>query len=336
MTDIELFDYLKQKAYNEHSLFQVEIDVTSACNAKCPFCFQGVHENIDDDKMPLSKMIELLDELRKMGTYYIGFSGGEPFMRNDFLEILREAKKRLFRVSLITNGMLLDEKKIIELAAISVERVTVSFHSCIPDHYCQSFGITDKEMMKKVTDNISLLLKHGISTGIAMTVSSINISDVEETTNYLVKLGIDEKDINYNMLLSGKSVIANIRPSDDQVRKVKNFLEKKNSNEKERKLLCSAGTISCSIDSKGNVYPCTFFNSSAGNIDHKTLTEIWNDSHLLTIIRNLKEDMFTKCHDCSIKGKCGLCIATNLNETKNIFNAPNEFCTSRKARMGVI
>ena len=336
MTDTEMFEHLQSKAYDIHALFQVEIDVTSACNAQCPFCFQGLHKKVDEQRLSLERMIELLEELRELGTYYIGFSGGEPFMRHDFLEILTEAKKRLFRVSLITNGMLLDEEKIERIASLGVDRVTVSFHSCVPENYCKCFGISDYGMIEKVSKSIELLQKKGVSTGIATTVTNINIGDINKTKQFLEKLGINGKDINYNMLLSGKSNVHDLLPGEEDILSSKEYLQTKVSGEQRRKLQCSAGLISCSIDSRGNVYPCTFFNTSVGNICEKSLKEIWYNSHLLNIIRSFNDDMYTKCKDCTIREKCGLCIATNLNETQNVFLPPHYFCEARKARLGVI
>lgn len=334
MTDVELFNYLQNKAHNTHTLFQTEIDVTSACNAKCPFCFQGTHLLSDNEMMSFKRIVTLLDELRELGTYYIGFSGGEPFLRSDFLDILEEAKKRLFKLSIITNGMLLNEDKIKRLAAIGIERVTISFHSCNPDNYCRCFGINDPKMVGRVSNNISALLKNGISTGAAITITDINIRDTKKTTLFLEQLGLSREDINYNMLLEGKSQIKDLLPDHRDIVEIEEYLNTKKL--WNRRMLCSAGTISCSIDSKGDVYPCTFFNASAGNINQQSLSEIWNDSHLFTIIRSLKEEMFEKCEKCSIKGRCGLCLATNLNETRNIFLPSQEFCVSRKARMGIV
>lgn len=85
--DFNVYEYFKKLAYEKQALFSIEIDVTSKCNADCIFCFQGSHNSIIDS-LTKEKIIELLDDLRNMGTYYIGFSGGEPFLRKDFIDIL--------------------------------------------------------------------------------------------------------------------------------------------------------------------------------------------------------------------------------------------------------
>lgn len=328
----EMYIYFQNKAMEHQTLFQIEIDVTSRCNAQCPFCFQGNSHEGNKKEMSLQMIIDLLDKLREMGTYHIGFSGGEPFARPDFLEILRNAKKRGFAISLITNAMLLSEEKIDELEKIGIDRITVSFHSIKKENYLKSFGISNPNLYDTALSNINYMIKKNISVGIAMTITKYNINDIEDTSNYFYKLGLSESDINYNLLLRGKNDIVDLLPDNNEIRKNSKYLMNKQEADKKR-LLCSAGIISCSIDSYGNVYPCTFFNNSAGNLYEHNIKDIWENSHLMKIIRGLKEEMFTKCQSCNIKGKCNFCMATNLNETGNLFEPSDEFCKSRKERM---
>lgn len=332
MNGREIYGYFQQKAMQNHALFQVEIDVTSKCNANCSFCFQGTHENKYYD-MSLEKIVNLLDDLRSMGTFFIGFSGGEPFARADFLEILNEAKKRKFRISVISNGMLLSKSDIDRLAELQIDRVTISFHGISQDTYLKSFGINNPSCFSRAIENIDYMLQKGISLGIAITVTKYNIGELEEITNFFLQKGLKSSDINYNMLLSGKRKINELMPTQEQITENVNYLSQKIGKE-EKHALCNAGIISCSIDSRGYVYPCTFFNNYVGNIFEQSIKDIWENSHFLKILRSLKDSMFEKCADCALKGKCNMCLATNLNDTGDIFIPSEMFCQSRKARIG--
>lgn len=79
-----------------------------------------------------------------------------------------------------------------------------------------------------------------------------------------------------------------------------------------------------------NVFPCTFFNISCGNIREKSLKDIWNTSHFLKIIRSINKNHFDKCKNCNIKEECYTCLASNINENSDVFKISDEFCTSRK------
>ena len=327
----ELYGYFQKKALENYSLFQVEIDVTSRCNANCPFCFQGDHYN-DSEEMTFEQIILLLDQLRELGTFYIGFSGGEPFMRKDFIDILNEAKKRRFRISFISNGILLDKNKIDQIAEMKINKVNISFHGIRKETYMKSFGINNSDFYNKAIRNIDYMIERDIPLGIAITVTKYNINELEEITKYFLDKGLKENDINYELLLSGKREISKLMPTNADIKHNIYYLNQKIKKE-EKHGRCGAGIISCTIDAKGNVFPCTFFNNSVGNVKEKHIKEIWEESHFLKILRSIQDEMFKKCGNCSIRKECNICLANNLNETGNIFMPSDMFCESRKARV---
>ncbi|MBU1093117.1 MAG: radical SAM protein [Firmicutes bacterium] len=324
-------DEIKNIAVINNRLFQVEIDVTYKCNAKCFFCYQG-ENHVANDEISTSRLKELLHELKKLGTYYIGFSGGEPFARSDFLDILRYAKQLGFRVSVISNGHLLNRNVILNLASIGIERLTYSFHSTDKMNYDFHFGLNNDTLFyNRAIDNIKFSIESGISVGIATTVTKYNIDDIPTLLEYFIDLGLSKKDINLNLLLEGNQSIDDYRPSQEQLeRNSQYFLEK----ELRTEFFCSAGRITCSIDSKGNVYPCTFFNTPAGNINQTKIKDIWENSHYLKIIRSLNINNFVKCVNCEVRNTCNPCLVSNLNETGSIFKPSESFCLAQKHKIG--
>jgi len=333
MVDNYLTDYFQACAAEENTLFQVEMDVTTKCNADCPFCFQGAHCNIKHNDMTLEEYDRLFFDLRNMGTQFIGFSGGEPFARKDFIDILELARKYAFRVTFITNAMLMSDDDIDRLADMSVSHVTVSFHSIDIDAYKKCFGIESDQLYYRALDNIKKMVSKGIHLGIAITLTNMNVSSIEKTADYFIALGIKPEEINYNSLLSGARDIEKYRPDNADIAKREVLIN--NQEDIESGLLCIAGVTSCSISPDGNVYPCTFFNSPAGNIKKNSIEEIWNESFLFKIIRSFNEKMFTKCQGCSANGRCQYCMASALRDTGNPFIPSDSFCNAKKSRMGL-
>lgn len=321
------YEYFKDLSYDNNSLFSAEIDVTARCNANCVFCLQGnIHEEIgiltlDDYKV-------LLKDLKELGVYNLGFSGGEPFCRKDFLDILEYSKQLGFRVSFITNGQLIKFEDIDRLCSMGIDIVTVSFHSINRNIYNYHFGINKTTNFNRSLSNIKYMLTKKIPAVIAITVTKYNIDELEEIKKYFINLGIEEQFINFNMLLTGAKNIELLRPSSSQLQNNKAIL-RLNREKYSKGFLCSAGRTSCSIDSRGNVYPCTFFNVSAGNIKDYSIKEIWDNSHLFKIIRNIKPKNFDKCQGCIHKNRCSVCLVTNINETGNIFLPSLGYCNSK-------
>lgn len=81
--------------------------VTKRCNYNCPFCLSGEQ---DADELPLTKMKEIVDILVDANLVRIDFTGGEPFLRADFLDILSYAAERGIETLVTSNGSIWSEK----------------------------------------------------------------------------------------------------------------------------------------------------------------------------------------------------------------------------------
>ena len=83
------------------------INTGTLCNITCQNCY--IESSPENDRLAyitVAETIPFLDEAKALGTNEIGFTGGEPFMNPDVLEILDEALSRGFDVLVLTNAML--------------------------------------------------------------------------------------------------------------------------------------------------------------------------------------------------------------------------------------
>ena len=101
-------------------------EVTYRCNFQCIHCY--VVRDKEKKELPTGEVKAVLDELRSNGCFHIGFTGGEPLMREDIFEILDYAKSGGFRISLLTNGFLINKKIAGRIASLgtSLNRVDIS------------------------------------------------------------------------------------------------------------------------------------------------------------------------------------------------------------------
>jgi len=81
------------------------VRVQEACNADCFFCEFALSK--DPYRFPLGEMQRLAAEARDQGINVIRFTGGEPLMHPQIVELVRAASAEGHRVSMITNGVLL-------------------------------------------------------------------------------------------------------------------------------------------------------------------------------------------------------------------------------------
>lgn len=329
-TDNNLFEMAKDYAISNNKLFQVEIDVTSLCNSNCIFCFQGNVHELQKDEFSLDEMKRLIRELHEMGVYHIGFAGGEPFARKDFIEIIEYTKRLGFRVSLVSNGHLITHNDIERMYNCGIDHVTISFHSLNLDNYLKHFGIGNPDLYHIALDNIKYMLSRKINVGIAVTVTKFNANESAKIMQFFNNLGVEKEDIQFNLLLNGKKEINSLIPEEGVILQNDKILSKQVFNDNNH--VCSAARISCSISSNGNVYPCTFFNVSAGNLKEQNILQIWNESHLFKMIRSITPLHFKKCLKCAASNVCHICMVDNMNQTNNIFMPAETYCKIRKNR----
>ena len=117
------------------------------------FCFQGNEHKDLEKTLSFDRIISLLDELKNLGCYHLSFAGGEPFCREDFLQILTEAKIRGFLITFVTNLQLPSTEQIEQLKTLGVAKILVSFHSHFPKTYSKIFNV-DEKMYWRALDNI--------------------------------------------------------------------------------------------------------------------------------------------------------------------------------------
>lgn len=87
---------------------RLSIDVTSDCNLHCVHCRQAKKIRKGTD-LAFDEICRIIDDADKMGVFRLTFSGGEPLLREDIIEILLYAlRSSVGRVFLSTNGLLLN------------------------------------------------------------------------------------------------------------------------------------------------------------------------------------------------------------------------------------
>lgn len=78
-----------------------------SCNLRCKMC--PFWRRKDEKLLDLNDEIKIMKKLADAGVIFMGFEGGEPLLRRDLPEILKESHDR-FYTSLVTNGILLKNK----------------------------------------------------------------------------------------------------------------------------------------------------------------------------------------------------------------------------------
>lgn len=298
-------------------------DITYACNLNCKQCLSSAGKPLDDE-LALDEIKLILDDLATLKVFNICFLGGEPLMRDDFIEILRYASQYNFGISFSTNGVLIKEPIIEELEDLKVFQVQVSLDGLEETHN-QIRGHSNSFQL--AIEAIKMLIDSGIQVGISTTVNKWNLAELEDLIQLSLSVGASYfkpipimpvgrgKDVNQLMLSPSetKDYVKFLLSKKDQYKDELHifaeetyswlFQEPPEPHSFSTKLThstCAAGTSQLVFSPNGLVFPCPFLHEFvAGDLRSESIQQIWENS---SILRQFREVSTT-----DLKGKCSQC-----------------------------
>lgn len=106
---------------HERAPLELDLSLTGRCNLRCAHCFYAASMARRPD-LPGAQWLRFFDELGRLAVQRVCLSGGEVLLRPDLFELLEALVGRNLRLSLLTNGTLLDEGVVARLAAEPLRR----------------------------------------------------------------------------------------------------------------------------------------------------------------------------------------------------------------------
>jgi len=143
----------------------LRISVTNRCNLDCFYCHR--EGNDEGPEMPLSKILSIINDASDSGIKTIKLTGGEPLLRDDLPDIIRQAKALGMQVGLTTNGTMLSEKAM-ELKKAGLERVNIG---------CDSVS----GVLPKNTEKLKLGILAATSAGLITKLNMVVLKGINES-----------------------------------------------------------------------------------------------------------------------------------------------------------
>lgn len=114
-----------------HALTELWFHTGTACNLACPFCLEGSKPGDNRlQRITLDDVKPLMEEAIDLGVQQFSFTGGEPFIVKDFINILRYAAQRK-PCLVLTNGTDPVLKRMQQIAALTDTEHPISFRISI-------------------------------------------------------------------------------------------------------------------------------------------------------------------------------------------------------------
>jgi pyrroloquinoline quinone biosynthesis protein E len=102
-------------------------EVTYKCPLHCVFCYNPVDYTRYGEELSTDDWLRVLRQGRELGATQLGFSGGEPLIRDDLEIMVSEARKLGYYSNLITSGVGLNEKRIAAFKEGGLDHIQLSF-----------------------------------------------------------------------------------------------------------------------------------------------------------------------------------------------------------------
>ena len=343
--------YFYGKLYNKKERYpwNGEIEFTYRCNLNCIHCYcEGLEDK--DKELDTFQWKKILDEIQDEGCLWLTITGGEPLIRDDFLEIYSYAKAKGFIITLFSNGLLLTEKIIDYLQKSPPESIEITLNGITKTTYediTQVKGSFERvvSIIKELADkNLPLILKSN-----CLRKNKGEIGRIKRWTDGLLGKGHKRWRFKYDWMiyprLNGDTAPCDYRLSPDELLEVK-----KSDPEiweeyerglcgrfpefgRDRKFLyqCNAWVNHFFINPYGRLKFCQFSDKFSVDLRKQSFREGFYNVFPQLLKGKFKTD--SRCKDCSLRPICYCCPARAFLETKDEEASVEYFCEVAKATL---
>lgn len=323
-----------EKISTQIKINTVYFPITNKCNLSCEFCSMGSGPYVSTkDDMSLEQIkTYVIPALKEMNPHKVVITGGEPFIRKDAVEIIREMSEALGRKKIMieSNGLLLQDVLISYIAPL-IDSLEVSIENVMEDEKlkCHMSKVFEQLANKDVRLNFSFVI------------SNDNKHLLEEAMHYCKLYGASFMLRYMTPAGNGKEMEDKLFLSSQDLNELHNriadyILENEVSDSNLIGLLfpnlfvkrhCSAYGKTMSIYPNGTVYLCANLNQgcySLGNITKTSFLKLkqnWESKLSEPKIQELLlVDHNKSCKGCEYKFFCtGICAAKRINEQESNF-----------------
>ena len=274
---------------NEHLLEKADgpshaqIALTNACPQKCAYCY---NKNRNGQLMDTDTIKRTIRDLKEKGVIWFGFTGGEPLLNKDLVDIV-ECAGRDTTVKLFTTGSNLTAELASDLKKAGLNSVSISLDHWLQEEHDRVRGC--KGAFDTALQAIEILKKTG---GIHIGVSSVISKDMiasgrlETLIQFLIGLGVHEAWLSEakptveafrkkELIITEEERLCLVALQDRYNQRGKITVNYLGHFEGKEHFGCNAGNKMIYIDAFGEVSPCVFIPVTFGNVKNESIMTIF-------------------------------------------------------------
>lgn len=311
-------------------------EMTFKCNLRCEHCLSASGAGAPQE-LGFEECCRVIDRLAAMKVFQVNIGGGEPFMRDDFLDFLDYAHQNKVVTCVSTNGTLIDRDLALRLADLKMLYLQLSLDGASAE---VNDRIRGKGTYDKIVAAAECLATNKVAFSINTVLTRLNYPQLDDLRKLARGYGAELRVSRFRPSGRGKESRQDLAPSADQLEQFADWLARHDlvrtgdsffcltSESRRRKGLdmCGAAKMTCCISPTGDVYPCAFLQETpflVGNVRSGDFKEMWDHSPIFEKLRNLD---IAACRSCSRFEVCrGGCPAMAFH-TYNDIDMPDPEC----------
>lgn len=299
----------------------LSLELTYRCPLKCSWCNNPLDfENYGSQELSTDEWKKVLDDSRQLGALQLGFTGGEPLLRDDLEELVAHAEKIGLYSNLITSGIGLTEERLLALKAAGLKHIQLSVQASTAELTDALVGARAHALKMEAA---RLIKKHGFPMVLNVPVFKQNIHEIDAMIAWAAELNIEYIEFAniqyYNWALMNRD---ELMPTLEQVRAaevtVNRWREKLGNTMtiyfvipdyyegRPKACMNGWGAIHLTVAPDGVAMPCQEARVIPGlefeSVRDKSLSWIWHESPLFRKYRGL-DWLPEPCSSCSEKEK---------------------------------
>ncbi len=330
--------------------FKLISELTYSCNLKCIYCHNPVNKSYFAKELDTVTWKSIIVKAKEAGVLVNSFTGGEPLLRPDLMELVKFSKDLGLITRINTNASLVNEETASQLSKLELDYAQVglpSLNKKTDERITEVRGILQKRI-----DGIKNLTRYNIQTSLNVVLTRWNLTTIEEMVMFAEKYGISDLTFQSTFLFgrAAANIKNDILPTTVEMRQVSERIQELRDRvsleiHPPHMIYYDGDPMPCSwnregiivVTPNGLVTPCEpasnlFPEVKFDSVSDSSLFDIWNDSEAFKKFENTAY-LPNFCQTCRVIETCrGGCRVVSYLLTGNLMSEDPSCILSEKRK----